>query len=229
MGRRRGLKIPRGAAPCEFESRLRHHRSPPVKTCPPWILPLAGPPVIWLRPWVTDSIRGSEATLSCSGFFFPRKKRLSSAKRQYQGCPVHLAGKPPFRQLGRGEDLEPLCHTRASPSKPGLLFHREPKGAEGPGRRNSRRKKTGVAGLPPLDFPGSPGRTRTADQVVNSHPLYLLSYRGSQGGRRTGGPGPTAVFNLAGQLQKCKPFPPRAAKPHPGKFRPRMVVPGSGL
>lgn|GEM_PF-3955761 len=25
---------------------------------------------------------------------------------------------------------------------------------------------------------GSPGRTRTADQVVNSHPLYLLSYRG---------------------------------------------------
>ena len=25
---------------------------------------------------------------------------------------------------------------------------------------------------------GSPGRTRTADQVVNSHPLYQLSYRG---------------------------------------------------
>lgn len=25
---------------------------------------------------------------------------------------------------------------------------------------------------------GSPGRTRTADQVVNSHPLYRLSYRG---------------------------------------------------
>ena len=29
------------------------------------------------------------------------------------------------------------------------------------------------------DFHGSPGRTRTADQVVNSHPLYRLSYRGS--------------------------------------------------
>ena len=29
-----------------------------------------------------------------------------------------------------------------------------------------------------LDFYGSPGRTRTADKVVNSHPLYQLSYRG---------------------------------------------------
>ena len=27
---------------------------------------------------------------------------------------------------------------------------------------------------------GSPGRTRTADRVVNSHLLYQLSYRGSQ-------------------------------------------------
>ena len=27
-------------------------------------------------------------------------------------------------------------------------------------------------------FAGSPGRTRTADKVVNSHPLYQLSYRG---------------------------------------------------
>jgi hypothetical protein len=26
MGRRRGLKIPRGTALCEFESRLRHQR-----------------------------------------------------------------------------------------------------------------------------------------------------------------------------------------------------------
>ena len=25
---------------------------------------------------------------------------------------------------------------------------------------------------------GSPGRTRTSDMVVNSHPLYQLSYRG---------------------------------------------------
>ena len=27
---------------------------------------------------------------------------------------------------------------------------------------------------------GSPGRTRTADRVVNSHLLYLLSYRGME-------------------------------------------------
>ena len=27
---------------------------------------------------------------------------------------------------------------------------------------------------------GSSGRTRTADKVVNSHPLYQLSYRGTQ-------------------------------------------------
>ena len=26
---------------------------------------------------------------------------------------------------------------------------------------------------------GSPGRTRTSDMVVNSHPLYQLSYRGT--------------------------------------------------
>ena len=27
---------------------------------------------------------------------------------------------------------------------------------------------------------GSPGRARTADLVINSHPLYQLSYRGSE-------------------------------------------------
>lgn len=27
---------------------------------------------------------------------------------------------------------------------------------------------------------GSPGRTRTSDKVVNSHPLYQLSYRGTK-------------------------------------------------
>ena len=32
----------------------------------------------------------------------------------------------------------------------------------------------------PLSFVGSPGRTRTADKVVNSHLLYQLSYRGSK-------------------------------------------------
>jgi hypothetical protein len=30
-------------------------------------------------------------------------------------------------------------------------------------------------------FSGSPGRTRTADRVVNSHLLYRLSYRGMVG------------------------------------------------
>jgi hypothetical protein len=29
-----------------------------------------------------------------------------------------------------------------------------------------------------VKFSGSPGRTRTADKVVNSHLLYQLSYRG---------------------------------------------------
>ena len=29
-----------------------------------------------------------------------------------------------------------------------------------------------------LGFIGSPGRARTADLVINSHPLYQLSYRG---------------------------------------------------
>jgi hypothetical protein len=33
--------------------------------------------------------------------------------------------------------------------------------------------------LPRMAKYGSPGRTRTADMVVNSHPLYRLSYRGS--------------------------------------------------
>jgi hypothetical protein len=31
----------------------------------------------------------------------------------------------------------------------------------------------------PLDFSGSPGRTRTCDKAVNSRLLYQLSYRGS--------------------------------------------------
>ena len=34
---------------------------------------------------------------------------------------------------------------------------------------------------PSLCFYGSPGRARTADLVINSHPLYQLSYRGMRG------------------------------------------------
>jgi hypothetical protein len=36
-----------------------------------------------------------------------------------------------------------------------------------------------AASAQPLDKVGSSGRTRTSDLVVNSHPLYQLSYRGS--------------------------------------------------
>ena len=32
-------------------------------------------------------------------------------------------------------------------------------------------------------FTGSPGRARTADLVINSHPLYRLSYRGITDGK----------------------------------------------
>jgi hypothetical protein len=35
----------------------------------------------------------------------------------------------------------------------------------------------------PFAYAGSPGRTRTSDQVVNSHPLCRLSYRGTNASR----------------------------------------------
>ena len=35
---------------------------------------------------------------------------------------------------------------------------------------------------------GSPGRTRTSDQLINSQPLYQLSYRGMAGSRISRGP-----------------------------------------
>ena len=34
-----------------------------------------------------------------------------------------------------------------------------------------------------LQINGSPGRARTADLVINSHPLYRLSYRGITSGK----------------------------------------------
>ena len=56
----------------------------------------------------------------------------------------------------------------------------------------------------PLFSTGSPGRTRTSDMVVNSHPLYQLSYRGSW-------PAPgclgRVIFNPIGP-------PPRGAAPY---------------
>jgi hypothetical protein len=39
----------------------------------------------------------------------------------------------------------------------------------------------------PIDYIGSPGRARTADLVINSHPLYQLSYRGIKAGYGTDG------------------------------------------
>ena len=44
---------------------------------------------------------------------------------------------------------------------------------------------------------GSPGRTRTTDQVINSHPLYQLSYRGIVGCRFAAG----AKLSSAGSLK----------------------------
>jgi hypothetical protein len=41
-----------------------------------------------------------------------------------------------------------------------------------------RRRFVGVDDLQLLEKIGSPGRTRTCDLVINSHPLYRLSYRG---------------------------------------------------
>ena len=39
-------------------------------------------------------------------------------------------------------------------------------------------EKKGSHHCKPLSIFGSPGRTRTADPVINSHLLYRLSYRG---------------------------------------------------
>ena len=41
----------------------------------------------------------------------------------------------------------------------------------------------GMAYTNELGGNGSPGRARTADLVINSHPLYRLSYRGITRGR----------------------------------------------
>ncbi len=43
---------------------------------------------------------------------------------------------------------------------------------------DSSGKKKGLQFLADLYLYGSPGRARTADLVINSHPLYQLSYRG---------------------------------------------------
>jgi hypothetical protein len=72
---------------------------------------------------------------------------------------------------------------------------------------------------------GSPGRTRTADLVVNSHPLYRLSYRGiSNGvcyrarfGRSTrGGCGrPGYGAPSPRRSPRAKPLPATASVPEP--------------
>ena len=49
---------------------------------------------------------------------------------------------------------------------------------EGCNESATSEKKGLEKNLQPFEFVGSPERTRTADKVVNSHPLYQLSYRG---------------------------------------------------
>ncbi len=44
--------------------------------------------------------------------------------------------------------------------------------------KNSKHKKSPDKSARALFLYGSPGRARTADLVINSHPLYQLSYRG---------------------------------------------------
>ena len=64
-------------------------------------------------------------------------------------------------------------------------------------------QKRGVGHMrQPLVFSGSPGRTRTADQVVNSHPLYLLSYRGLCPTRSGWG---TRIRTWIGRSRVCSP------------------------
>lgn len=60
---------------------------------------------------------------------------------------------------------------------------------------------------------GSPGRARTADLVVNSHPLYRLSYRGiSKGGMLPGMLRPVNPRRLrSAGLRGAEPLPTTAA------------------
>ena len=44
-----------------------------------------------------------------------------------------------------------------------------------------------------LEKNGSPGRTRTTDKLINSQPLYQLSYRGMRGG---------ILVNFPGQVKR---------------------------
>ena len=67
-----------------------------------------------------------------------------------------------------------FCATRESPATRPANWPR--RAATNAPPRSSRRRRTDRGG-------GSPGRTRTSDMVVNSHPLYQLSYRGTRTGR----------------------------------------------
>jgi len=58
----------------------------------------------------------------------------------------------------------------------------DPNGLRSGGYARTRHEKGHPRRWPKFMFSGSPGRTRTADLVINSHPLYRLSYRGM--GRR---------------------------------------------
>ena len=50
-------------------------------------------------------------------------------------------------------------------------------------------KRAGIWGHPQIPVnDGSPGRARTADLVINSHPLYQLSYQGIMEAREDNDP-----------------------------------------
>jgi hypothetical protein len=57
-------------------------------------------------------------------------------------------------------------------------MHRTADPGDGPIRTLKKKRHTEIFRMP-LDFFGSPGRTRTCDKAVNSRLLYQLSYRGS--------------------------------------------------
>ena len=88
------------------------------------------------------------------------------------------------------------CLIRAIGQTRAVRFHQ-------PVRRlylSSEQKK--ASGLRPLHEYGSPGRTRTSDQLINSQPLYQLSYRGMVRGGILGQP-PGEVKPTAPVLCAC--------------------------
>jgi hypothetical protein len=96
----------------------------------------------------------------------------------------------------------------------------EPRDYESPHPRPQKQKRppSGDLSRNPLKGNkfGSPGRTRTTDQVINSHPLYQLSYRGRNRFRQRGRRG--ILGEGAAQVKQRSPR--RAGRPQFGRARP---------